>query len=290
MRTEQEMMALILQVAREDDRIRAVFMNGSRANPKVQKDPYQDYDIVYVVTETGSFLNDRTWLKVFGEPLIVQEPDNNDFGWGINADFSRSYAWLMLFKDGNRMDLTLVTLETLPERYLEDSLTVPLLDKDNCLPEIPPSNDSNYWVKKPQQPQYRGCCNEFWWCLNNVAKGIVRDQLPYTMWMYHVIVRPMLDKMLDWYIGINTDFSVSVGMQGKYYKKYLPPELYQMYARTYSDSNYDNLWDAIFIACRLFRTVAQPVADALGFTYNLEEDTNMLAYLSRMRAVSNAKE
>jgi aminoglycoside 6-adenylyltransferase len=290
MRTEQEMMALILQVAREDDRIRAVFMNGSRANPKVQKDPYQDYDIVYVVTETGSFLNDRTWLKVFGEPLIVQEPDNNDFGWGINADFSRSYAWLMLFKDGNRMDLTLVTLETLPERYLEDSLTVPLLDKDNCLPEIPPSNDSNYWVKKPQQPQYRGCCNEFWWCLNNVAKGIVRDQLPYTMWMYHVIVRPMLDKMLDWYIGINTDFSVSVGMQGKYYKKYLPPELYQMYARTYSDSNYDNLWDAIFTACRLFRTVAQPVADALGFTYNLEEDTNMLAYLSRMRAVSNAKE
>jgi len=290
MRTEQEMMALILQVAREDDRIRAVFMNGSRANPKVQKYPYQDYDIVYVVTETGSFLNDRTWLKVFGEPLIVQEPDNNDFGWGINADFSRSYAWLMLFKDGNRMDLTLVTLETLPERYLEDSLTVPLLDKDNCLPEIPPSNDSNYWVKKPQQPQYRGCCNEFWWCLNNVAKGIVRDQLPYTMWMYHVIVRPMLDKMLDWYIGINTDFSVSVGMQGKYYKKYLPPELYQMYARTYSDSNYDNLWDAIFTACRLFRTVAQPVADALGFTYNLEEDTNMLAYLSRMRAVSNAKE
>lgn len=52
MRNEKEMFDLILDVARQDDRIRAVYMNGSRANPNVEKDPYRDYDIVYVVTET----------------------------------------------------------------------------------------------------------------------------------------------------------------------------------------------------------------------------------------------
>jgi aminoglycoside 6-adenylyltransferase len=255
------MFDLILNVAQGDDRIRAVYMNGSRANPKVPKDIYQDYDIVYVVRETQSILNQKDWIAVFGEAAMVQEPDNNDFGWGLKADFERSYTWLMLLKDGNRIDLHIQIKEAMLEDYPKDSLTVPLFDKDNCLPQIPAANDGDYRVKKPTEAQYRGCCNEFLWCLNNVAKGIARDQLPFAMGMYHGIVRDMLNKMVDWYIGIHTNFSVAVGKSGKYYKKYLPQELYEMYARSYSDSDYDNFWEAIFIACQLFRTLAPFVAE-----------------------------
>lgn len=283
MRNEQEMFNLILSVAQADERVRAVYMNGSRANPNVQKDIYQDYDIVYVVSETKSFLDNKYWISVFGEIAIVQEPDNNDFGWGINANFDRSYTWLMLFKDGVRIDLKIKIKEAMLEEYTKDSLTIPLLDKDNCLPPIPASNDKDYHIKKPTESKYKGCCNEFWWCLNNVAKGIVRDQLPYAMWMYNVIVRDMLVKMIDWYIGINNDFSVSVGMSGKYYKKYLPKEIYEMYAKTYSHSDYKNFWTAIFIACKLFRTIAQPVAEHFGYIYNISEDTNMTEYLIKVK-------
>ena len=59
MRTEKEMMELILRTAEEDARIRAVYMNGSRTNPNAPKDIFQDYDIVYVVEETGSFIRDK---------------------------------------------------------------------------------------------------------------------------------------------------------------------------------------------------------------------------------------
>ncbi len=284
MRSEQEMFDLILGIAKADDRVRAVYMNGSRANPNIRKDIYQDYDIVYVVAETRSFLNNKDWISVFGELAIVQEPDSNDFGWGMNANFDRSYGWLMLFKDGNRIDLHIQTKEAMIEDYLKDSLTVPLLDKDNCLPQIPASNDSDYHVKMPTEARYKSCCNEFWWCLNNVAKGIARDQLPYAMWMYNVVVHDMLGKMIDWYIGINTDFSVSVGMSGKYYKKYLPGEIYEMYTQTYSDSDYNNFWAAIFMACKLFSTIAPLVAKNLGFTYNLAEDANMTEYINRVKA------
>jgi aminoglycoside 6-adenylyltransferase len=45
MRTEQEMFDLILNIAKKDERIRAVFMNGSRTNPNAVKDIFQDYDI-----------------------------------------------------------------------------------------------------------------------------------------------------------------------------------------------------------------------------------------------------
>jgi len=37
-------------------------MNGSRANPNVKKDIFQDYDIVYVVTETESIIRDEDWI------------------------------------------------------------------------------------------------------------------------------------------------------------------------------------------------------------------------------------
>jgi aminoglycoside 6-adenylyltransferase len=280
MRSEQEMYDLILDIAKTDERIRAVYMNGSRANPKIKKDKYQDYDIVYVVTETTSFLTDKSWISVFGDIAIVQEPDSNDLGWGQNADYSRSYGWLILFKDGNRIDLHIQIKEAMYEEYTTDSLTVPLLDKDYIFPSIPPSNDKGYWVKKPTKSQYDGCCNEFWWCLNNVAKGIVRDQFPYSMRMYNEIVHAELDKMLEWYIGINTEFSISVGMWGKYFKKYLPAKFYELYTKTYSNS--EKFWTAIYAACELFRTVASAVSEHFGYVYNQSDDDNMMHYLTRM--------
>lgn len=87
MRYEKEMFDLILSVANIDNRIRAVYMNGSRANSNVRKDIFQDYDIVYVVTETESFLRDDGWTKVFGELIIAQEPDNLDKMKGRDVDF-----------------------------------------------------------------------------------------------------------------------------------------------------------------------------------------------------------
>src|SRR4051794_1651334 len=91
MRSEKEMYDLILGVAREDERVRAVYMNGSRTNANAPKDIFQDYDIVYVVTETSSFLNNEKWITIFGDLLMVQEPDKLDRMYGIEMDFDRSY-------------------------------------------------------------------------------------------------------------------------------------------------------------------------------------------------------
>ncbi|WP_316245765.1 aminoglycoside 6-adenylyltransferase [Paenibacillus senegalimassiliensis] len=120
MRTEEDMMALILDVARKDEQIRAVYMNGSRTNPNVPKDIFQDYDIVYVVTEITSFIQQTGWLDVFGDRIMLQEPDKNDLESGGNLSLQRSYAYLMLFADGNRIDLQIQTKEAMLERYGSD--------------------------------------------------------------------------------------------------------------------------------------------------------------------------
>lgn len=77
MRSEEKMYELIMNIAKADDRVAAVYMNGSRTNPNVPKDIFQDYDIVYVVRETKSFIEDKEWIHKFGKILYMQYPDES---------------------------------------------------------------------------------------------------------------------------------------------------------------------------------------------------------------------
>lgn len=155
----------------------------------------------------------------------------------------------MLFRDGNRIDLHVETVEAMQDSYGTDTLTVPLLDKDGILPALPPPSDSGYFIQKPSENQFHAAANEFWWCLNNVAKGLVRQQLPYAMWMLECIIRPELECMTEWYIGIQHHFQVTAGAHGKYFKKYLPDQLYAMLVKTYSLTATMTIYGTLCLLC-----------------------------------------
>ena len=72
MRTELEIKKLIIDKGLIDDRIRAILLNGSRANKKIFPDKLQDFDIAYIVTEIDSFISDHNWVDYFGERIIWQ--------------------------------------------------------------------------------------------------------------------------------------------------------------------------------------------------------------------------
>lgn len=81
--------------------------------------------------------------------------------------------------------------------------------------------------------QYRCTCSEFWWCLNSVAKGLWREEIPYVQDMLNFVVRKQLEKMLSWKVGILTDFSVSVGKSAKYMYKWVSAQEWEKYLQTY---------------------------------------------------------
>lgn len=281
MRTEQEMYDLIINIAKEDERIRAVYMNGSRTNVNVPRDIFQDYDIVYAVTETKPFYEDKSWIDRFGERLYMQCPDECDKSLGMEVDFDKCYGWLIQFADGNRLDLHVESLDNLD--ILEDKLCRILLDKDGILPEIPEATDADYHVKKPSEAEYLAACNEFWWCLNSVAKGLWRNELPYVHDMMSGIVRPQLVKILSWKVGIITNFSVSVGKSAKYMYKWLAPEVWDRFLQTYGGVTADQVWNSVMITCDLFDEIAPEVGEELGFRYDFTEARNARRYLEQVR-------
>lgn len=283
MRTEQEMYALILAVAQENECIRGVYMNGSRANKNAPKDLFQDYDIVYIVMDTLPFINNPDWIRVFGELLIKQEPDQLDKARGMRVDVQQHYTYLMLFQDGNRIDLQLHNIDNVAKQYASDKLIIPLLDKDGLFPEMKAPSDCDYFVKKPSHADYIACCNDFWWCLQNVAKGIWRDELPYAMNMYEDVIRANLHKVVSWQIAASYDFKISVGKAYKYLNVYMDDARWKQYVATYSNADYTQLWNAIYASCALFREVAKDLQASLGFVYNEQEDSAMMKYLQRVQ-------
>lgn len=285
MRTEQQMLELILDTARCDERIRAVIMNGSRANPDAPRDPFQDFDIVYIVQDILSFRNNPEWIRCFGELMILQMPeDMQDPPPQADGHFS----YLMQFMDGNRIDLGIFTLSQWKERE-KDSLSVLLLDKDGIIGPFPPGSDAGYRPKPPTAKAFADCCNEFWWVSPYVAKGLWRQEILYAKCMHDEVVRNgQLMKMLSWHIGVKTDFKVNPGKLGKYFQNYLEPEIWDMLLKTFADASYENTWDALFATCDLFRKVAIPIAEHFGFEYPFDDDRRVSAHLKYVRSLPRA--
>lgn len=279
MRSEEEILKLILNTAKEDARIRAVVLNGSRANPNAPRDFFQDFDIVYFVTVLDPFVHNLMWIQRFGEMMIVQLPEEMGDPPPVGDGH---YTYLMQFTDGNRIDLGLFPLDRL-HKFERDSLSLVLLDKDGLLEGVPPPSEADYLPKPPTSSQYADCCNEFWWVSPYVAKGLWRGELIYAKAMLDHAVRDQLNKMIIWYIGVKTGFACNSGKHGKYFQRYLEPELWDMLLATYSGPSNDETWQSLFTAGALFRQLALYVANHFGFDYPHNEDALVSAHLHHVR-------
>lgn len=76
---------------------------------------------------------------------------------------------------------------------------------------------------------------------------------------------------------LETIYSVSSGKLYKYLKRYLPSEFYEEYIKTYSDGNYEHLWNSIDISCELFRKTALLVAEHFNFKYPEEDEPYIIS-------------
>ena len=277
MRAEQEMYDLILGIARQDERVRVVAMNGSRANPNAPRDAFQDYDVVFAVTEKASFLANDGWLEVFGRRVIMQKPDAMEL---FPAEGRNRFAYLMQFEDGNRIDLTLIPLEELEQYLKEDSIIRILLDKDGRVPALAASSDKDYWIKRPTRGMFDDCCNEFWWLSTYVAKGLARNELPYAI-AHLDYMRKQLMTMLSWQVGLDNGFIFSIGKQLKYLQKHVSDVYCQRLCDTWTDSSTEDWGRALEVMLALFREVSKDVAKRFGYAYP-DYDAKVSSYLGML--------
>lgn len=280
MRSEREMMELLLGVAARDDRIRLVTLEGSRTNRNIPRDRFQDYDISYFVTDMESFKENDRWLDVFGRRLMMQKPEDMEL---FPPELGNWFSYLMLFEDGNKVDLTLIPLEE-TNRYFSDSdgLVQVLLDKDKRIDREVVASDRQYWIRKPTAREFDDCCNEFWHVSAYVVKGLARQEILFAVDHLHEIARPNLLRMMAWQIGSEHGYTFSLEKNYKFIDRYLPGEDWEALLSTYCGQSYPAAWQSLLTCYALFRKYSAAVAASLGYPYP-DYDEAITKYTDRIR-------
>ncbi|KYD06739.1 aminoglycoside 6-adenylyltransferase [Bacillus atrophaeus] len=265
MRSESEMMRLILDFGNRDKRIRLVTLEGSRTNKNVPRDRFQDYDISYFVTDIDSFKSNDEWLKHFGEMIMMQKPEDMEL---FPPELGDWFSYLMLFKDDSKIDLTLIPIDQM-EQYFSDSdgLVEVLLDKDLRVKNTITPTDERYHIKKPTAREFDDCCNEFWMVSTYVVKGLMRKEILFAWDHLNEILRPNLLRMISWNIGIQHNFSLSVGKNYKYIQRYMDEKDWDHLLNTCVGDSYENMWKSLFGCYELFRKYSNTVAAQFNYDY-----------------------
>lgn len=264
MRTDQEMLDLILQIAKKLQ-VDAVALSGSRTSQKIQTDEFQDYDVVYIVENLDELISDLSWIDQFGTRNIEQ---HNILG--------NRRLYLMLFEDGNRIDLTLCPKVHIKE-WVESEADFTVLEDTKGLFAPYSSNPQRYWTSPATEKDFKKACNEFWWVSAYVVKGICRNQVIYaTDHLYNICQQELL-KILAWQVASDRGV-VDIGKNYKYLFNYLPAEKEKEFSSLLDFSSIEKITQSLLATMSLFHREAQDLAKKMCFDYDREVAEKMVEY------------
>ena len=264
MRTETEILNLLLQVAKTL-KVEAVALSGSRTNQKVQTDEFQDYDLVYVVDDIDNLTSDLSWLDQFGKRIIEQE---------VTLGHRRLY--LMLFEDGNRIDLTLCPKDHINEWVDSEAGFTVLVNEKGSFESYSPS-PQRFWIHPASETDFEKSCNEFWCVSAYVVKGICRKQVIYATDHLYGICQQELLKVLAWQVASDRG-TVDIGKNYKYLFNYLTAEKEKEFSNLLDFSSSDKITHSLLATMQIFHQEAQILAQKMGFEYDREVAEKMIEY------------
>ncbi|MFS9014284.1 aminoglycoside 6-adenylyltransferase [Streptococcus infantis] len=264
MRTDQEILGLILETAKKLQ-VDAVALSGSRTDTKASKDEFQDYDVVYVVENLEELITDLSWLDSFGKPIIEQ---HNVLG--------NRRLYLMLFEDGNRIDLTLCPKDHIQE-WVDSEAGYTVLVDEKGLFESYTTSQERFWIHPASAIEFEKVCNEFWWVSAYVVKGICRKQVIYATDHLYGICQQELLKILAWQVASDRE-AVDIGKNYKYLFYYLTAEKEKEFSNLLDLSSLEKITQSLLATMEFFHQEAQYLAQKMGFKYEKEVAEKMIEY------------
>ena len=284
MRTEKEIINLIMEVALKDGNVSAVI----RTDLLPVREYLYTYNFYFVVNDVEKYNNDEVFEKCFGERILLFRSDKN-----YPDMFPNIKAHLMVFRDGVTIVVNAIDKDTFLSKYhgeleyenvwMGDTFQK-ILDKDNVLPKIERLEEiQTLFSQSPSESEFMGACNEFWWVLKTFAEYSLREELPSAMFYLNVAVRDLLNKLLHWHIYLQAGQPVDVGILDSNLERLLEQEYYLLYKKTYPTADYESIWRAYDAVVELWSKVGHAVAERCGYRNPDEVQEDMLAFIRKLR-------
>ena len=204
-------------------------------------------------------------MDQFGKRIIEQE-----------VGLGQRRLYLMLFEDGNRIDLTLCPTDHIQE-WVDSEVGFTVLEDEMGLFEPFSPSPERFWIHTASETDFKNSCNEFWWVSAYVVKGICRKQVIYAIDHLYGICQQELLKVLAWQVASDKG-TVDIGKNYKYLFNYLPAEKEKEFLSLLDFSNIEKLTQSLFATMELFHQEAQFLAQKMGFDYEKEVAEKMIQY------------
>ncbi len=275
MRSESDVLGALLRWGIDDDNVRAIYLNGSRADPSRELDQFSDFDVAVIVRDTAR-IRDGGWIRTFGEPMVT---------WPLTPQPTFDEAWitqLVLYTDGVRIDFQFTTPD-LREIERPGPYHCVLLDLDALSESISGVPIAGTRINPPDEAGFADRINAFWWDVPYVAKALKRNELDYARFVAEDLRFHKLHPLIRWHIGVTHGPDTDVGIFGRWFQRHLDDEIWGKYRETFSGADLDDQWRAMFAMCRFVRHLGQNLAEETGLSYPNDTDRQVSAYLNTIR-------
>lgn len=287
MKIREEKLKQIIQWAERNPDIRAVLLTSSLVNPYAPVDNFSDLDVELVFESRSAYEVNNEWIRLFGEPISMIEENDTVFD-GKHA------MKMVLYKDHVKVDFKLYQVSEFCEEVKEERLPEDwdlgykvLVDKDGLAKDLKAPTYQTIMIHKPTEQDFKQLFNDFWWDTTYVAKCLKRGDIFYAKFMSENILRTdYLVPLIEWYIASSHGWNnITTNKHGRLFKKYLSTDMWNRVEATFSGSNIEENWQALFACADLVHELGTDLAEKLNFTYPAQLEMDIRNYLNEVKTM-----
>ncbi|BAP30011.1 streptomycin adenylyltransferase superfamily [Chryseobacterium sp. StRB126] len=287
MKVRDEKLQQIIHWAENNPDIRTVLLTSSLVNPYAPVDDFSDLDIELVFESRKSYEDHNEWIKLFGEPISMVEENDTAFD-GKHA------MKMVLYRDHIKVDFKLYQVSEFSEEVKEETLPEDwdlgykvLVDKDGLTKNLKAPTYQTIMIHQPTEKEFKQLLNDFWWDTTYVAKCLKRGDIFYAKFMSENILRSdYLVPLIEWHIAGSDNWkNITTNKHGRLFKKYLSAELWSRVEATFSGSNIEENWAALFAFADLVHELGVALSEKLNFEYPFKHEKDIRNYLAEVKVL-----
>lgn len=284
MQTREEKLQQIIDWSQNNPDIRAVLLTSSLVNPLAPVDELSDLDIELVLDDNTNYILDKNWINNFGTPIAMVEEDE--------SYFEDKYAMKMvLYADHTKVDFKLYSksnfLEEVHQNHLPEDWDIGykvLMDKEGITQALQKPTYQVSIIKRPTAQRFEQLLNDFWWDCTYVAKCLVRKDIFYAKFMSEDNIRTdYLVPLIEWYIASQHGWNITTNKHGRLFEKYLTRQTWEKVIQTFSGSDINENWTALFAMANLVAAIGRELASKLTYEYPAKLEADVRIYLNALK-------
>jgi aminoglycoside 6-adenylyltransferase len=153
-----------------------------------------------------------------------------------------------------------------------------LIDKDDIARTLPKANGAALHIHRPTPERFARRINAFLWDCLYVPKALRRGEEFFAFTMLADLHFRFLREMLEWHIGAGHGWSVSSNKAGRWFRRFLEPELYARVISLIDGGAGTDHWDTWTKTMDIFQVLAEPLAQAVGAAFPAEQYRAVLEF------------